>query len=114
MEFIDTHNLGGIAIGAIAFLIIGLFHPIVIKTEYYWGTKLWWVFLLLGLLLLAVAMVCHNSLMSATAGVTAFTCFWSIHELFEQKQRVARGWFPSNPKRTAGNQSYKSQMSNKA
>ena len=29
----------GIIIAAITFLIIGLFHPIVIKTEYYFGTK---------------------------------------------------------------------------
>ena len=24
---------------------------------------------------------------------------WSIGELFEQRERVAKGWFPKNPKR---------------
>ena len=27
----------GLLIGACTFLIIGLFHPLVIKMEYYWG-----------------------------------------------------------------------------
>ena len=38
----------GIIIAVSTFLIIGLFHPIVIKTEYYTGTRYWWVFLVLG------------------------------------------------------------------
>ncbi|MBQ5864199.1 MAG: DUF4491 family protein, partial [Bacteroidales bacterium] len=25
--------------------------------------------------------------------------FWSILEVFEQKKRVEKGWFPKNPKR---------------
>jgi peptide methionine sulfoxide reductase MsrA len=32
-------------------------------------------------------------------GVIAFSCFWSILEIFEQAKRVAKGWFPANPKR---------------
>ncbi len=32
-------NFAGILIGGAAFLIIGLFHPIVIKAEYYDGTR---------------------------------------------------------------------------
>ncbi|MCQ2501287.1 MAG: DUF4491 family protein [Lachnospiraceae bacterium] len=27
-----------------------------------------------------------------------FSCLWSIHELFEQKKRVDRGWFPKKKK----------------
>ena len=38
MEFIETYNLTGLIIGICTFLIIGLFHPVVIKAEYYWGT----------------------------------------------------------------------------
>jgi hypothetical protein len=34
-------NFQGITIGIIAFEIIGIFHPIVIKTEYYFGKKGW-------------------------------------------------------------------------
>ena len=43
-------NIHGLAIGIGTFLIIGLFHPIVIKTEYYIGKKIWPLFLILGLL----------------------------------------------------------------
>lgn len=39
----------GLLLGLSTFLIIGIFHPIVIKTEYYTGTRYWWVFLLLGM-----------------------------------------------------------------
>ena len=61
-------NFTGIVIGASVFLMIGFFHPIVIKAEYWFGAF-------------------------------AFSCFWSILELFQQKKRVERGWFPANPKR---------------
>ena len=36
---------------------------------------------------------------SALLGVTAFSSFWSILEIFEQQERVRKGWFPRNPKR---------------
>jgi hypothetical protein len=32
-------------------------------------------------------------------GVLAATNFWAINELFEQEQRVVKGWYPKNPKR---------------
>lgn len=47
----------GIIIAVIAFAIIGIFHPIVIKAEYYTGVKLWWVFLLLGIVCLCSALL---------------------------------------------------------
>ena len=31
--------------------------------------------------------------------VLGVTCLWSIKELFEQEERVKKGWFPANPKR---------------
>lgn len=40
MEWLNEYHLGGIAIGICTFLIIGLFHPIVVKAEYYWGNAL--------------------------------------------------------------------------
>ena len=61
MEFLAQYNLTGIVIGIATFLIIGIFHPMVTKGEYYFGVKIWW--------------------------------------LFEQRERVAKGWFPKNPKR---------------
>ena len=46
----DMINFDGLLIGIVTFLIIGLFHPVVVKAEYYWGTKCWWIFLVLGIL----------------------------------------------------------------
>ena len=39
----------GIIIAVCTFLTIGIWHPIVIKTEYYWGTRPWVVYLVIGL-----------------------------------------------------------------
>ena len=39
----------GIIIAVCTFLTIGIWHPIVIKTEYYWGTRPWIVYLLIGI-----------------------------------------------------------------
>ena len=39
----------GIIIAIMTFLTIGIWHPIVIKTEYYWGTRPWMVYLLIGI-----------------------------------------------------------------
>ena len=49
MEFLNEYHLSGLFIGICTFLIIGLFHPVVVKAEYYWGTKCWWIFLVLGI-----------------------------------------------------------------
>ena len=99
MDWLTAHPLGGIVIGICTFLIIGLFHPIVIKAEYYWGTRCWWVFLVWGLAGMAVAVLFDHLLLSSLAGVFAFSSFWTIKELFEQRERVRKGWFPMNPKR---------------
>ena len=89
----------GLIIGAATFLIIGLFHPLVIKGEYYFGVKIWWVFLLLGLLGIAGSLLIANEVISILLGVFAFSSLWGIGEVFEQRKRVQKGWFPSNPKK---------------
>lgn len=89
----------GIIIAVIAFVIIGIFHPIVIKTEYYTGVKLWWAFLLLGIVCLCGALFVENTIASAALGIVGASFLWSILELFEQRERVKKGWFPMNPKR---------------
>ena len=99
MDFLSDYHLAGLALGICTFLIIGIFHPLVIKAEYYWGTRSWWIFLIAGLLVL-IACVCVSDLFwSSLLGVIAFSCFWSIREIFEQEERVRKGWFPKNPKR---------------
>ena len=99
-EILEQYNLSGLVIGLSTFLIIGLFHPLVIKGEYYFGEKIKWAFLLAGIIFLAVALMVRSIIGSSLLGVTAFSCFWSIHEVVQQVERVRKGWFPANPKRT--------------
>ena len=99
MEFLETYNLVGLLIGISTFLIIGFFHPIVIKSEYYLGTRCWWIFLLLGIVGVIAALIVREVLWSSLLGVFASSSFWTILEVFEQKERVQKGWFPMNPKR---------------
>jgi hypothetical protein len=89
-------NLGGIIIGAAAFIIIGLFHPVVVKAEYHIGVRIWPGFLLVGLVTIALSVLVENITLSAVLGVFGFACLWSIRELFEQAERVEKGWFPEN------------------
>lgn len=92
-------NFTGLIIGVAAFLMIGMFHPIVIKAEYHFGTDCWWAFLLVGLAATAASLFTAHYIWSTLLGVFAFSCFWSILEVFEQQKRVEKGWFPANPKR---------------
>ena len=89
----------GLIIAVSTFLIIGVFHPVVIKCEYYFGTRPWWIYLLTGLAALGAALFVEDMIISSLLGVLSFTAFWAIKELFEHEQRVERGWFPRNPKR---------------
>lgn len=89
----------GVVIGLFAFVVIGIFHPIVIKSEYYFSEKIWPVFLILGLLSLACSIFAKTVLLSSLFSILGFTCLWSIRELKEQRERVEKGWFPKNPKR---------------
>ena len=50
-------NFTGIIIGLATFLAIGLFHPLVIKAEYYLGTRCWWIFLVAGILFGAASLL---------------------------------------------------------
>lgn len=89
----------GLLIGIFSFVIIGVFHPIVIRCEYHFTWKIWPVFLAAGLVCLLTSLFVENTLLSSLLSVLGFTCLWSIGELKEQKVRVEKGWFPANPKR---------------
>ena len=94
MQFIETYNLTGVIIGLITFIIIGLFHPLVIKGEYYFGVKCWSVFLVMGIAGIVAALLLRNVIASTSCGIIAFSSFWAIGELFHQRKRVEKGWFP--------------------
>ncbi len=89
----------GIIIAISTFVCIGMFHPIVVKVEYYFGTWPWWIFLVVGIASCVGALFIEPVVLSSLAGVFGASCLWSIGELFAQKKRVERGWFPKNPKR---------------
>ena len=92
----------GILLGAISFLTIGVFHPIVIKSEYYCSWKCWPFFFVAGLIFCALSVVLYSKIglfFASILAIVAFSCFWSIKELKEQEERVAKGWFPANPNR---------------
>ena len=97
----------GLLIGLFSFLIIGLFHPIVIKGEYYWGKQIWPIFLITGCLTLLISLWIANLFYSSLLAIFSFSCFWSIHEIYEQEKRVKRGWFPANPKRKSNRLTHK-------
>ena len=86
-------------IGAAAFIIIGAFHPVVIKGEYYFGYKIWPLFLIAGLICGALSLLIEEDIISGILGILACVLLWCIKELKEQTERVKKGWFPKNPKR---------------
>lgn len=92
-------HVSGLIIGLATFLIIGAFHPIVIKAEYYLSVRCWWMFALLGVAACVASLLVEHTVLSTLLGVLGFSSFWSIVELFHQRRRVERGWFPRNPKR---------------
>ena len=89
----------GLAMGVIVFLIIGIFHPVVIKVEYYFGKKVWPVFFVIGWSFVIWSLFTENLFFSIFLGVFGFSFLWSIGELIEQEGRVKKGWFPKNPNR---------------
>ena len=89
----------GIIIATMTFLTIGVWHPIVIKTEYYWGTRAWLVYLFIGISCICAALFVANIYLSSFLGVFGASALWGIGELFAQKKRVEKGWFPMNPHR---------------
>ena len=80
-------------------ILTGIFHPVVVKCEYYFSAKVWPVFLALGLGSFLVSAVAENAAVSSVAGILGAILLWCIRELKEQEKRVANGWFPKNPKR---------------
>ena len=49
IEFLQNYHLAGIVICLCTFLVIGWFHPLVIKGEYDFCVRIWWAFLAVGI-----------------------------------------------------------------
>lgn len=99
MDFLAQYNLTGLVIGVATFLIIGVFHPLVIKGEYHFGVRCWWVFVVMGIGAVAASIAVRHILWSTLLAVWGASSFWSVGELFEQRQRVAKGWFPKKERK---------------
>ena len=91
--------VSGIIVGLVSFLIIGLLHPVVIKMEYHWGKRSWPILAVSGIMSTVASLLSNDLVISIVLGVFAFSLFWSVKELFEQEERVRKGWYPSNPRK---------------
>ena len=92
-------NYSGLILGVATFLLIGVFHVIVVKGEYYFSKKIWPLFLATGITSLFISLFISSPVIRSLIAVFGISCLWSIRELFEQEDRVKKGWFPKNPKR---------------
>lgn len=87
-------NYYGIIMGIFVLILTGLGHIFVIKGEYYFGIKIWILFLIIGILGIVFSVLTKNIILSGFLGILAFTFLWGILEVFKQQKRVANGWFP--------------------
>ena len=62
-------NFSGLIIAVVTFLVIGLFHPIVIKCEYYFGTGCWWAFAVVGVAFIIASLLVKDVILSPVLGV---------------------------------------------
>ena len=70
----------GIVTAVICFVCIGIFHPIVIKAEYYLSARCWPLFLLAGIVFLAASLMIGNLYLAGAGGPPGSTCPWSTRE----------------------------------
>ena len=63
-------NWIGIEVGLATFILIGAFHVIVIKCEYYFSKAVWPIFALIGIASLVASLLISSYLISAIVGVT--------------------------------------------
>lgn len=88
-------NFTGLIFGFFVFLSIGIYHILVVKIEYHMGTWPWVVFLVLGLVCIYLSLAGDSDAVSIFWGYLGFVNLWTIRELFEQRKRVEKGWYPS-------------------
>lgn len=94
----------GILMGLLSFASIGIWHPIVIKGEYYLGKKVCApIFAIVGVICVGLSLVLENRIISVGFAVFGFSALWGVKEVFDQEKRVQKGWFPKrnrkNPKK---------------
>ncbi len=88
-------------IGFLSFILVGVFHPLVIVYEYYLGTERRWILLLVGCFSLLLSLFL-NRLLSVGFGVFGAASLWSFLEVRWQYIRVCKGRGKRNPRRADG------------
>jgi membrane protein len=83
----------GLLLGLVCFLCIGAFHPIVVYAEYYFSKKIAWLFFLIGLSACIASLFLPSLFLSGSLAIFGISCFWSIHELYEQEKEWKRAGF---------------------
>ncbi|MDR0754532.1 MAG: DUF4491 family protein [Prevotellaceae bacterium] len=77
----------GLLIGVSIFLLTGLFHPLVVKAEYYLGKrKLKMIFGFISAISITVSLFA-DLLLSIFLGCLGFSCFWAVFEADKQEKR---------------------------
>lgn len=100
MDYIPALHFEGFLIGLAAFLLIGVFHPVVIRVEYHFGKRVWPLFLIAGVAAIVISLFFQGRIPSVLFGVLGFALLWSTIELFKQHERVLKGRAKRNPKRS--------------
>lgn len=90
-------NLDGLIAGAATWLIIWLTRYACIKGEYYFRRKFRYIFLAFGIAGVIAGLLVSQLLISAVLSIFGFANLWGIHEVIEQEERVAKGWYPRKP-----------------
>ena len=83
-------NFDGLLIGIVTFLIIGLFHPVVVKAEYYWGDEMLVDIPCLGDLGVIASLFIDSVFVSAICGVFAFFIVLDDQGDFSSRRSVCR------------------------
>ena len=80
-------NYEGVVLAAASLLIIAVYHPLVIKAEYWFGTRVWPLFAAAALICLS-ASACPRGVVSPILAFLGATNLWSVVELKAQAKRV--------------------------
>ncbi len=92
-------NWEGAALAVFSLAVIAAFHPLVIWAEYRFSARRAApAFAVAGLAVLTLALFLPG-VWGAAAAFFGATNLWCFVEVRQQEKRVARGWFPKNPRR---------------
>ena len=94
-------NFTGFGLGLFMLFAIGFGFFWVIKLEYYLGAGIWKAVMAAGLLICLLSLFVPTFTSSALLGIFGGSIIWGATELPGQEERVQRGLFPANPRRTA-------------